>query len=119
MDRTNALQAFRNNPARMQEAQEQFQTVLTRSATDMEFRSLLLSDSRAALSQHFGREVPASINIVFVENKADATVVLPDVISESELSETELETVAGGTIQILVAEIALGMALHSRECENH
>ena len=44
-------------------------------------------------------EIPASFNLVFVENKADATIVLPDPITTSgDLSDQELETVAGGMI---------------------
>jgi hypothetical protein len=101
---TNAMiEAARQNPAQAREAQEHLQAILTRSTTDAEFRKLLLTDSRAALSQHFGREVPES-NIVFVENQADATVVLPNVVdANAELSDAELETVAGGILPLIAA----------------
>jgi lactobin A/cerein 7B family class IIb bacteriocin len=41
---------------------------------------------------------------VFVENKADATVVLPAVIDpNAELSDAELEAVAGGILPLIAA----------------
>jgi hypothetical protein len=92
------------SPDQTRMAQDQIQAILTRSATDMEFRQLLVSDSRAALSQHLGHEVPDSVEIVFVENKADATVVLPAVIDpNAELSDAELEAVAGGILPLIAA----------------
>ena len=113
MNQADIIEAFRNDPVKAQEAQEQVQAILTRSATDMEFRRLLLSDSRAALSQHFGREVPEGMNIAFIENKADATVVLPDVAdATAELSEVELETVAGGTAPVAVAAVLVAAYIY-------
>ncbi|HYH82607.1 MAG TPA: hypothetical protein VEX86_22640 [Longimicrobium sp.] len=97
------VEAYRNNPEVKQKADEAMQQLLTRSATDVDFRKLLLSDSRTALNQHFGREVPEAVNIVFVENKGSATVVLPDMIDPSaELSESELEAVNGGSPAVAV-----------------
>jgi hypothetical protein len=99
----NTAQLIQSDPALEERATEQMQSLLTRSATDIEFRKLLVSDSRAALSQHFGGQLPESANIVFLENKADATVVLPDLIgADAELSEAELEAVAGGASPALL-----------------
>jgi hypothetical protein len=96
------VDAYRSDPVLAQKADQAMQKLLARSATDMDFRQLLLSDSRAALSQHFGHEAPESTNIVFVENRADATVVLPDVIdADAELSQEELEVVAGGIFPVI------------------
>ena len=100
------VDAYRSDPVLAQKADQAMQKLLARSATDRDFRQLLLSDSRAALSQHFGREAPESMNIAFIENRADATVVLPDVIdTDAELSEGELEAVAGGSL------VALGVGI--------
>jgi len=85
------------NPEAVQQAKEALTAVLTRSATDADFRKSLLEQPRSALKNFFGVEVPESYNVKFIENQADATVVLPDPVNlESELSESELTTVAGG-----------------------
>jgi hypothetical protein len=80
----------------------QMRAILARSATDPAFRQKLLTDPRAAVAEFSARpvsDIPASFNLVFVENKADATIVLPDPINTSgDLSDQELETVAGGMI---------------------
>ena len=50
---------------------------------------------RAAIAEATGTEVPESVSLVFVENKADATLVLPDYVDpNAELSEEDLEAVA-------------------------
>ena len=114
MDRTTMLETVQNNPKALEAAQQHMGEILTRAAKDSAFRSLLLSDSRAALSQYFGREIPETVNIVFVENQADATVVLPDPVDpNAELSEAELEAVAGGVAPALAyaGYIALGFCI--------
>lgn len=79
-------------------AQDFIKGVLTRSATDMEFRKRLLESPRDALTDFAGRAIPAGLDVAFIENTADATIVLPDPIdAEGEISEAELESVAGGT----------------------
>jgi hypothetical protein len=94
-----------------QQANETVQRLLSRSATDMEFRRKLLTEPRAAVAEFNGKsieEVPESFNIRFVE-KNETTVVLPDpIVAEAELSEGELETVSGGTTPGCVA---LGLAV--------
>jgi hypothetical protein len=111
MNNQTAAQILRDDPKAAEQAQSSLNEVLTRSATDMPFRQLLLSDPRAALSQHFGVEAPASVNLAFIENKADATVVLPNVIDpNAELSDAELEAVAGGILPAL-AVIGIGYCI--------
>ena len=113
MSQTLIAETYRSNPELAERASEQMQGVLTRSATDMEFRSLLLSDSHTALGQHFGRPVTGDISIAFVESKASATFVLPDAVQYSdELAEGELESVAGGVSVTPVEWIAFGVALY-------
>jgi hypothetical protein len=107
----------RQNPQAVQQAQEQLRGLLARSATDMEFRRKLLSDPRAAVSEYTGYAVPESTRIVFVENRADATFVLPDAIdSAAELSEADLEAVAGGATPMIAALLtAFCMGLTSND----
>lgn len=80
-----------------QTAQADMSRILARSTTDPEFRQKLLTDPRAAMAEE-GQTVPEGVDIRFVANEFDATVVLPDVVDiQAELSERELETVAGGS----------------------
>jgi hypothetical protein len=98
MDRNRIAEIVRDNPQVLEEARTRIEGVLARSATDPEFRAELLSSPRTAMSKHLGKELPATYNVVFVENTADATIVLPDSINTSaELSEAELEAVSGGS----------------------
>jgi hypothetical protein len=104
MDRETTTRALRSNPEYAQAAQEKMQALLSRSATDAAFRKKLLSDPRAALKEFSGHEVSPTFNVVFIENKAEATIVLPDPISpEAELNEQELEAVAGGGTPLIAS----------------
>jgi hypothetical protein len=85
-------------PADLDRAKGFIQGVLSRSATDLEFRKRLLENPREALSQYAGGPLPESLDVAFVENTGDATIVLPDPVDpDAEISEAELEAVAGGT----------------------
>lgn len=79
-----------------EEAQSAMQAIIQRSTTDPEFRQLVLRDPAAAVLQVSGKPLPEGFVINVVDNEgADLTVVLPDP-SAGELSENELEAVAGG-----------------------
>ena len=114
MDYDQFDQIEEENPEAVQQGQEQIREVLQRSATDWEFRQKLLSDPREAIAEHTGQaleDIPETIDLVFVENEADATVVLPDPIgSETELNEGELDTVAGGSA-LAAAAVGAGFAV--------
>ena len=75
------------------------QKVGARAATDMEFRSLCVKDINAAIKQETGVEVPASFKIGVLDRSAySMSIVLEPVqLPEGELSESELEAVAGGS----------------------
>ena len=82
-----------------QHDQAMAEAIATRAAVDRAFRTKLLTDPRAAVSEVLGHPLPESFNIKFIEKDAnlDAVVVLPDFVSTAgELSEEELEAVAGG-----------------------
>jgi lactobin A/cerein 7B family class IIb bacteriocin len=103
MDRVNVAELMRTNPELMDQGRQQLEGVLTRSATDLDFRAQLVAEPRAALSSFFGHEV-ADMNIVFIENKVSATIVLPPFVDLSaELSESELEMVAGGSEPVTIS----------------
>ena len=79
--------------------QQVLEAVLQRSVVDYEFRQRLLHDPRRAIHEELGISVPANFRVKFIEKdkNVDALVVLPNFQSpEGELSDDELETVAGG-----------------------
>ncbi|MBW4534285.1 MAG: NHLP leader peptide family RiPP precursor [Pleurocapsa minor HA4230-MV1] len=81
-----------------QEAEQAIERIIKRAQTDSEFRQLCLDNPNCAAQEATGKEIPPGYVLKFVDNKrADLTVVLPDIIEESaELSDTELDQVAGG-----------------------
>ncbi len=107
MDIQTAARAYRSDPEVARKADEAFQQLLARSATDLTFRKQLLENPRTAIEQFTGRPA-GEANVTFVENKADATIVLPEFVGPAaELSESELETVAGGTSPTLTITITV------------
>ncbi len=81
-----------------QEAEQAIAQIVKRAQTDSKFRQLCLSDPNAAAHEATGKDLPDGFTLRFVENQgADLTVVLPDMIdANAELSDAELEQVAGG-----------------------
>jgi Nitrile hydratase, alpha chain len=74
--------------------------LIQRSLEDESFRQALLADPRAALEQELGSRLPESVEVRAVEESADIIyLVLPSasrVGQGGELSDRELESVAGG-----------------------
>jgi hypothetical protein len=72
--------------------------MVRRGATDAEFRKLALSDPQKAVVLETGKELPPGLKLKFVDgDSADAVIILPPVSTEpSELSDAQLEQVAGG-----------------------
>jgi hypothetical protein len=81
-----------------QEAQKTMAELVKRATVDAEFRALALSDPNAAIGKINPTPIPGDFKIRFVDNAgANLTVVLPDpVAAGGELSDAELEQVAGG-----------------------
>jgi len=101
------------NPEIAQEAQEALQQLLSRSATDPEFRSRLLTDTRATVAEFTGRPVPESWNVNFIESGGTPTIVLPDPVDPAaELSADELESVAGGATPSILTVIGSLLAIY-------
>jgi hypothetical protein len=80
------------------DAEKAIKETVTRARTDLKFRELALKDPRAALRQVSGKEPPEGLRIKFFDGgDAHVTVVLPEYVSDaSELSDAQLEQVAGG-----------------------
>jgi hypothetical protein len=75
--------------------------LIRRSIEDESFRDELLRDPKAALERELGTSLQENVEVVAVENEPDKIhLVLPPrslTESSSELSEEELDAVAGGT----------------------
>jgi hypothetical protein len=80
------------------EAEQAIEQIIKRAQTDSQFRQLCLDNPNFAAQKVTGKDIPEGFTLRFVENQnADLTVVLPDSVdADAELSELELEQVAGG-----------------------
>ena len=68
----------------------------SRAASDPEFRKALVSDPRATLAKETGLELPREMKVQVIEESSDSMcLVLPP--AAGELSDMELESVAGGS----------------------
>jgi len=82
-----------------EELQHVLLKVARRAAVDCEFRALALRDGDAAIAEVSSKPLPKGISYKFVDNSGPVKIVpLPDFVQtdSDELSEEELEGVAGG-----------------------
>lgn len=68
------------------------------AAENPDYRTALLKNPRAVVAEQFQIEIPPHIDVRVIEDTADAVhVVLPHAVaSGAELSDADLEAVAGG-----------------------
>ncbi|SFF07921.1 NHLP leader peptide domain-containing protein [Paenibacillus algorifonticola] len=78
---------------------ETVHAVIAKANSDAAFRALAVSDIYAAIKAATGHEVPQQFKINIVDATGyHSTIVLPEVRDAAdELTETELESVAGGS----------------------
>ena len=81
-----------------EEAKKVELAVKRQAMKDPEFRALALSNPNAAIAKINSTPLPTGFKVRFVDNAgANRTVVLPDPVARvDELSDAELEQVAGG-----------------------
>ena len=71
--------------------------VFKKAGADPAFRALAMRDGTAAVEQVLGSKLPDGMKIRFVENEgAWLTLGMPPARTSDELSDRELEAVAGG-----------------------
>ena len=81
-----------------EDADKVIRETMNRARTDDKFRQLALDDPKKALKEVAGKEPPEHLRVKFYDGgDAHVNIVLPPSVSEeSELTDTELEQVAGG-----------------------
>ena len=80
---------------------EVLQIVADFAAKSSDYRTALMANPREVLSKQMGQEIPSSVNVKVVEDSADTVyLVAPYVASAGELSDSDLEQVAGGLMKV-------------------
>jgi len=85
--------------------QELERRLVRRSIQEEAFRQRLMEDPKAAVEEELGTQLPEDVRVLAVEETADTHyLVLPFVSTEAreagELSDRELEAVAGGWLEV-------------------
>ncbi len=94
----------------VEEKQTIINQAMKRAATDSQFRQLVLRDPGTAVQQIAGKDLPSNFHVRLLERQNyDVTLVLPDPVKAGgELSDAELEQVAGGWRGPVLCEITSG-----------
>jgi hypothetical protein len=79
--------------------------LIEKGLEDESFRQRLLEDPKATVEEELGTRLPEDVRVVAMEEKADTVyLVLPlrstDAQEAGELSDRELEAVAGGWMEV-------------------
>lgn len=75
--------------------------VAQKAAEDAKFHALALSNANEAIKQVSGKSVPSNVKVKFVGLQgADLAFVLPNPAKDGELSDSDLESVAGGRCKL-------------------
>lgn len=95
---------------------DKFGDIIDRSLTDAAFKEQLLADPRTVLSTE-GLDLAEGVEVIALENTDKVfNLVIPMAPTEGELSDAQLEDVAGGfgllvAMSILAASFAVGGAV--------
>ena len=91
-----------------QEAKNAMDNIRRKALTDEKFFELCIKYPKKAVKEIAGKDVPDNFKPKFIENKADEMiVVLPTPVKKNaELSDDELESVAGGTAFLVTIDIS-------------
>jgi len=74
--------------------------IIGRALKDENFRLELIRDPKSVLEKELGAKIPDSVTVRILEEKeGEICLIIPQVSKkEDELTEIELESVAGGTV---------------------
>lgn len=79
--------------------------IIAKAWKDEAYKQELLTNPKATIEKEFDVELPEQINVkVLAEDSTSLHFVLPmcPKLTEQELSEDELETIAGGTLSAII-----------------
>ena len=80
--------------------------LIAKAQTEPAFRQALLKNSKAAIEKEFGVKLPAGAELKVVEETATTNYLVLPASAEGELSDADLEKVAGGWIALFGAMAA-------------
>lgn len=88
-----------------EEVEKAFVEVKKKAITDKKFRQTLLANPHKAIQEVTKKDVPTAVKIKIIESDPayHMTFVLPQMVS-ADLSDDELEKIAGGTIQTCIGD---------------
>jgi hypothetical protein len=85
------------------------QALIRRSLQDESFRQRLLADPKATIEQELGKQLPADLKVQVLEETQDTVyLVLPPSRAPGELSDLELDAVAGAGATGVTGPIGTG-----------
>lgn len=105
------------NHLEQQQKGVEFLSVLTQKAWESpEFKNLLLNDPKAAIEQATGRDLSSLDRKIIVTDQTDPSAIYINIpaqptIDEMELTEEQLELVAGGGTPFYVLGAAVGVGV--------
>ena len=81
---------------------EIYEAAMSAAVTDEEFRAELLTDPKKAIEKLMGAALPEDFKLKVMEEdpEYDMTILLPPMVGD-ELSEEEMEQVAGGRVSLI------------------
>ncbi len=90
-----------------EKVQETVKQIQEKSAIDASFRASLKANPNAAIEKIAGIQIPAGFRVNVADaNEADLTIALPKTKSD-ELSDADLEAVAGGKLASPIGGVIL------------
>jgi hypothetical protein len=92
--------------------QQRYPRVIAKAWHEAHFRQALLQDPVPVLQQELGVTLPADANMrVFAEDAHTQYLILPPLLSEMELTDEQLEQVAGGEFLFSATAIAVAVTI--------
>ncbi len=95
---------------RIKGREEALASVIAKAWKDDKFKKDLISNPKAVISKEFGVQIPDNVNVkVLEENANNLYIILPEKPVTGQLSDEQLEAVAGGAC-VPAAVLVVGIA---------